>query len=116
MFSIYVCIQNTSFRVQCLHVHNVYFRPGKIVVTAIQDESPVFSKIQRIVKDSFNEVFLVVQHLDSLIINHFHCFHIKKTSSTNSFCIPLTSLVDHHCMTTHRLSDKLVVTPKYSFF
>ena len=96
-------------------MHNVYFRPKKIVVTAIENESPVFCEIQKIIKDLNKQVFFIVQQVESEFNHHFHCYAIKSINP-NIFCIPLTSLIDYHCMTTHRLSSKLVISTKYGFF
>ena len=101
---------------ECLVAHNVYFRAGKVVATAIEDESPVFSLIKNIILDSSKNVFLVVEQLQTInYCHHFRSYFVRHITNPHMFALSLSSLIDHHCITPHNFLNKLCISTKYSY-
>ena len=83
----------------------VQYRPGRVVVAAIQHDYPLFSEIKAVYVDGNNQVVLVVEQLTTVMFHHhIHSYEVKHTPSSAIFAVALDSLVDHHCMSFHSYS------------
>lgn len=110
-------ISSSNFRAHCVRYRGVQYRSGRVVVTSIQHDQPLFSEIQSVIVDTNNQVVLVVEQLTTVLFqHHMHRYQVEHAMSPVIFAVALDSLVDPHCMSfhSHASSQYQYVSTKYS--
>ena len=87
-----------------------------MLVYAIEDDQPVFGKIEDIIVTPSQECLFVLSSLTTSPSHHFHSFEVTATSQSTKFVCRHHSLVDHyplHLCRQYGPNGRLAICLKY---
>ena len=84
------------YRIRSATINGTTYPKKAVVVCAIEDNLPVFGKIEDLIVTPSHECLFVLSILTTYSNRHFHCFEVIGTSSPELFVCRHRDLVDYH--------------------
>lgn len=76
------------YRTSWVKKDNILYKPSCVVILGVEDEYPLFGKVQDIYIVDSSRVYFCVRLLSTLEFNsHRHVYLVKLTTSTSIVCI-----------------------------
>ena len=110
------CCHALINRVLSATINNTTYKKEAVVVYAIEDDQPVFGKIEDLIVTPSQECFFIVSPLIASPSYHFHSFEVTCMSQNSKFVFRHDSLVDHYPLHLSRQfgrNGKLAICLKY---
>lgn len=105
-----------NYRVLSATICGTTYKKEAVLVYAIEDDQPVFGKIEDLIVTPSQECFFVLSPLTALPSRHFHSFEVTATSQGSKFVCKHCSIVDHYPLHLSRQfgpNGKLTICLKY---